>query len=183
MSTSVIHPGTTPQTGRSGRFLGLAAGALAVVITLGFVFAVNQRNASPTAGVERASVAESDRLTGLADYYARRDPANYPAELKRVMAQIEAANRAAHPALNIEKFRMEQAASVGASTQTDGVNAGDVFNLRYPDFVQQLAEDYAAKKAAQQAVLRQRLVHELLEGQSAGSANGEAQNPIQRLAR
>jgi hypothetical protein len=174
------------------------------VITLGFVFAVNQRNAAPTSGVERASVAESDRLTGLADYYAQRDPANYPAELKRVMAQIETANRAAHPAFNIEKFKMEQietanraahpafniekfkmeqAASVGASTQTGGVNAGDVFNLRYPDFVQQLAEDYAAKKAAQQAVLSQRLAHELLEGQGTGSADGEEQNPIQRLAR
>jgi hypothetical protein len=150
------------------------------VITLGFVFAVNQRNAAPTSGVERVSVAESDRLTGLADYYARRDPANYPADLKRVMAQIETANRATHPAFNIEKFKMEQAASVGASPQTGGVNASDVFNLRYPDFVQQLAEDYAAKKATQQAVLRQRLAHELLEGQS---TNGEAQNPIQRLAR
>ena len=183
MSTSVIHPGTTPQVGRSGRFLGLAAVGLAAIIALGFVFAVNQRNESTTSGlVERASVAETERLEGLADYYAGRDAANQPAELKRLMAQIETANRAAHPGFNIEKFRIDQAAAnAGVATQTTEMTASDVFNLRYLDFVQRMAEEHAASKAAQQANLEQRLAHEFVEEQSSGRV--EPSKLIERLAR
>jgi hypothetical protein len=182
MSTSVIHPGTTPKVGRSGRFLGLAAVGLAAVIALGFVFAVNQGNESTTSGlVDRASVAETERLQGLADYYAGRDVANQPAELKRLIAQIEAANQAAHPGFNIEKFRIDRAAAAAVATQTNEVSASDVFNLRYLDFVQQMAEEHAASKAAQQANLEQRLAHEFVEEQSSGRV--EPRNLIERLAR
>jgi hypothetical protein len=108
--------------------------------------------------------------------------ANQPAELKRLIAQIEAANRAAHPGFNIEKFRIDQAAAnASVATQTHEVSASDVFNLRYLDFVQQMAEEHAASKAAQQANLEQRLAHEFVEEQSSGRV--EPRNLIERLAR
>ncbi len=44
MSTSATQPGTTTRAGRSGKGLGIAAAALAIVIAAGFVFAVNQGN-------------------------------------------------------------------------------------------------------------------------------------------
>jgi len=94
MSTSVTRTGTPSRVGGSGRGLGIAATALAVVIAAGFVFAVNQGN-EPTTGVvdarinEPAFQAESDRLTGLAEYWIANDPVNYPSELKRLLAMIE----------------------------------------------------------------------------------------------
>ena len=97
MSTSATHSGTTPRVGRSGRGLGTAAAALAVVIAAGFVFAVNQGNETTVSGVEArmaepAFQAESDRWTGMADHWIRNDPENYPTELKQLLAMIERVN-------------------------------------------------------------------------------------------
>lgn len=118
MSTSVTRSGTTPRVGGSGRGLGIAAAALAVVIAVGFVFTVNQGNEATIAGVDAridqpAFQAESDRLTGLAEYSIRSDPENYPTELKRLLAMIERVNAESHPAFNIEKTKMELAGATG----------------------------------------------------------------------
>ena len=119
MSTSVTRTGTPSRVGGSGRGLGIAATALAVVIAAGFVFAVNQGNEATTGVVdarinEPAFQAESDRLTGLAEYWIANDPVNYPSELKRLLAMIERANAESHPAFNIEKTRMELAGETGS---------------------------------------------------------------------
>ena len=58
MSTSVINPGTTRSAGPSGRFVGLAAAALAAVIALGFVFAANQGNEA-TQSVTESRVSQA----------------------------------------------------------------------------------------------------------------------------
>ncbi|MGA7282754.1 MAG: hypothetical protein WBZ40_13370, partial [Acidimicrobiia bacterium] len=78
MSTSVIHPGTTPQAGRPGRFVGVAAAVLVAATTIGLVFAVNQAN-EPTVSPGSGQPAAQQNS----------------AELNRVLAQIEAANQAA----------------------------------------------------------------------------------------
>jgi hypothetical protein len=62
MSTSATQSGTTTRAGRSGKGLGIAAAALAVVIAAGFVFAINQGNDEVTVSAsERAAQIASDR--------------------------------------------------------------------------------------------------------------------------
>ncbi|MGH8914476.1 MAG: hypothetical protein ACRDZM_08175 [Acidimicrobiia bacterium] len=157
MSTRVIQPGTTPKAGRSGRFLGMAAVGLAVVIAGGFVFAANQRSEDTVSRVEAvlsqpAFQAESQRLQGLADYWIARDPDNYPTELKRLLAMIEKVNAESHPAFNIEKYKLEQAGQIGSSANS-----------------------------APQGVLQQRLAHEFLEEQRT-SGDTRQGNPMEGQA-
>ena len=73
MSTNV---GTTSGSGRSGRFLGMAAAGLAVVIAAGFVFALNSGN-EPTAVPAHPSVAKPF-ATGVLRMVKRHDPAPRP---------------------------------------------------------------------------------------------------------
>ena len=93
MSASATYSGTTTKAGRTGRGLGMAAAALAVVIASGVVFAVNQGNEATVSNVdaqinEPAFQAESDRLTARAEHWVRTDPENYPSELKRIYEMI-----------------------------------------------------------------------------------------------
>ena len=108
MSTSVIHPGTTRSAGPSGRFVGLAAAALAVVIALGFVFAANQGNeATESATVSRVSQAEkaawNSRVDFLTEQYHMR--------------------QASQPTVNIERYRLEKAGLIGAITPSTSPEA------------------------------------------------------------
>ena len=93
MSASATYSGTTTKAGRSGRGLGMAAAALAVVIAAGVVFAVSQGNEATVSNVNAringpAFQAESDRLTATAEHWVRTDPENYPSELKRIYEMI-----------------------------------------------------------------------------------------------
>ncbi len=159
MSTSVIHPGTTPQAGRSGRFIGLAAVALAAVIAVGFVLAANQRNENTVTRVEAvlsqpAFQAESQRLQGLANYWIARDPDNYPTELKQLLALAEKVNVESHPGFNIEKYKLEQAGLTGATVDT-----------------------------TQKGSLEQRLAHEFVEERGSGNGTELLDNPMEGLAK
>jgi hypothetical protein len=117
MSTSATQPGTTTRTGRSGKGLGIAAAALAIVIAAGFVFAINQGNEVTGSGVNELSGpaeiaaarhAERVRLLGAAALAATRpDGAAELARLNELAAQVQAES---HPASNIEKTKMELAA-------------------------------------------------------------------------
>jgi hypothetical protein len=98
MSTSVTRSGTT--TGRSGRGLGFAAAALAVVIAGGFVFALNQGNDATT----------SNASTQAAEIAAQRNAEK--------VEQLEAAHEAAladelrvktQPDFGIENIRYQLA--------------------------------------------------------------------------
>lgn len=99
MSASATYSGTTTKAGRSGRGLGMAAAALAVVIAAGVVFAVNQGNEATVSNVnarinEPAFQAESDRLTGIAESLTGTFAPNYPDELARTNelgAQVQGA--------------------------------------------------------------------------------------------
>lgn len=158
MSTSVIHSGTTPQVGRSGRFLGMAAVALAVVIAGGFVFAANQRNDDSVSRVEAvlsqpAFQAESQRMQGLANYWIARNPDNYPTELKQLLARAEKVKAESHPGFNIEAYKLEQAGLIGAT----------------------------AVDTAQKQHLEQRLAHERLEDLRSGTNTGQG-NPMEGRA-
>ena len=88
MSTSATQPGTTTRAERSGKGLGVAAAALAVVIAAGFVFAINQGN-EPT-------VSNAARPAGSTEL----------ARLNELAAQV---NAESHPAFNIEATKMELA--------------------------------------------------------------------------
>ncbi len=73
MSTSVIHPGTTRSAGPSGRFVGLAAAALAAVIALGFVFSANQGNEATESVTEsRVSQAEKNAWNSRVDFLTQQ---------------------------------------------------------------------------------------------------------------
>jgi uncharacterized protein YdhG (YjbR/CyaY superfamily) len=130
MSTSATQPGTTTRAGRSGKGLGIAAAALAIVIAAGFVFAVNQGNEVTGSGVENeltgpaqiaaARHAERVRLSELAAQAALRpDGAAEINRLNELAAKVKAES---HPAFNIEKTKMELANQVAAANVHPGVN-------------------------------------------------------------
>lgn len=96
MSTSVTGPGTTPQVGRSGRFMGIAAVGLAAVIAIGVTFAVNQGTNVSNSGAETASWQTRTEL--MEKQYARA--------------------LAVHPAFNIEKYKLENGIIGVAPTST-----------------------------------------------------------------
>jgi hypothetical protein len=107
MSTSAAQPGTTTRTGRSGKGLGIAATALAVVIAAGFVFAINQGN----------DVTVSDAQTLAAQHVAVGN-----AELNRLNELAATVEAESHPAFNIEKTKMELASQVAAVNEHPGLN-------------------------------------------------------------
>ena len=78
MSTTVAHPGTTPRSGRSGRMLGIAAAAMAVVLSIGFVVAANQGGDTPVAGVQRAHPQVSDALAARRQWQASLESRELP---------------------------------------------------------------------------------------------------------
>ena len=130
MSTSATQPGTTTRTGRSGKGLGIAAAALAIVIAAGFVFAVNQGNEvtgvqtelSGPAQIAAARHAERVRLSELA---AQARAESHPA-FNIEKTKMELANQVAvvneHPGLNPEKTRMELANQVAVVNEHPGLN-------------------------------------------------------------
>ncbi|HEU4917710.1 MAG TPA: hypothetical protein VFV13_14215 [Acidimicrobiia bacterium] len=113
MSTSATQPGTTTGVGRSGKGLGVAAAALAVVIAAGFVLALNQGDeASVSNASTRAAEIASDRYDEMvrqleAAHQASTRP-NPAAELER-LNDLAFQVRAQHPAFNIEKTKMDLA--------------------------------------------------------------------------
>jgi hypothetical protein len=130
MSTSATQPGTTTRAGRSGKGLGIAAAALAVVIAAGFVFAVNQGNEVTESGVQSelsgpAQIAadrhaEQVRLYELAAQAALRpDPS---AEIDRLNELATKVSAESHPAFNIEKTKMELAGQGAVVNEHPGVN-------------------------------------------------------------
>ena len=117
MSTSATQPGTTTRAGRSGKGLGIAAAALAIVIAAGFVFAVNQGNEVTGSGVNELSGpaeisaarhAERVRLSELAAQAALRPDG--AAEINRLNELAAKVRAESHPAFNIEATKMELAA-------------------------------------------------------------------------
>ena len=114
MSTSATQPGTTTRAGRSGKGLGIAAAALAIVIAAGFVFAVNQGNEvnesvvqSGPAQIAADRHAERVRLLEAAALAATRPAGSAElARLNELAAQVKAES---HPAFNIEATKMEMA--------------------------------------------------------------------------
>ncbi len=128
MSTSATQSGTTTRAGRSGKGLGIAAAALAVVIAAGFVFAANQGNNEVTVSAgERAAQIASDRwdeMIAMNEAAYLRQATNslqgerYLNELNQ-LAVAEKARAESHPGFNIEKTKMELA---GQLTEHPGVN-------------------------------------------------------------
>jgi hypothetical protein len=108
MSTSVIHPGTTRSAGPSGRFVGLAAAALAAVIALGFVFSANQGNEATESVTEsRVSQAEKAAWNSRVDF----------------LTQQYHMRQASQPTVNIERYRLEKAGLIGAITPSTSPEA------------------------------------------------------------
>jgi uncharacterized protein YnzC (UPF0291/DUF896 family) len=125
MSTSATQPGTTTRAGRSGKGLGIAAAALAIVIAAGFVFAVNRGNEVTGSGVNELSGpgeiaaarhAERVRLSDLAAQAALRPDG--AAEINRLNELAAKVRAESHPAFNIEATKMELAAQ--AALRPDG---------------------------------------------------------------
>lgn len=114
MSTSATHSGTTTRAGRSGKGLGIAAAALAVVIAAGFVFSVNQGNEPTVSNAsERAAQIAADRYAEMvrlnelaADVRLSRPGQAELDRLNELAAQVKAES---HPAFNIEATKMEMA--------------------------------------------------------------------------
>jgi len=177
MSTSATQSGTTPRVRGSGRGLGIASAALAVVIAAGFVFAVNQGNEATVSGVEArinepAFQAESDRLTGLAEHWIRTDPENWPSELKRIYEMIAAAEARVYPGTNPEVARMAnsgQLSAVGA-VEYPGAN---------PELTRMANSGQLDVSGA--GNLEQRLAHEFLEDQRSAPGSVEP-NPLEGRA-
>lgn len=127
MSTSATQPGTTTRAGRSGKGLGIAAAALAVVIAAGFVFAVNQGNdvtasdaQTRAAQIADARYEEMVRLNEAAAQAALRpDGAAEINRLNELAAKVEAES---HPAFNIEKTKMELAGQLAPGSEYPGLN-------------------------------------------------------------
>jgi hypothetical protein len=134
MSTSATQSGTTTGAGRSGKGIGFAAAALAVVIAAGFVFALNQGNdatvsdasnraaeiaaqryeekvqqleAAYEASTRPDGAAELERLNDLAVQVRGQGTAS--AELERLNDLALQVKAESHPAFNIEKTKMEMA--------------------------------------------------------------------------
>ena len=127
MSTSATQPGTTTRAGRSGKGLGIAAAALAVVIAAGFVFAVNQGNdatrsavqSEPSGPAQAAAERHADRVAAQAQ--AESHPGFNIEKTKMELAnQVAAVNE--HPGLNIEKTKMELANQVAVISEYPGLN-------------------------------------------------------------
>jgi len=179
MSTSATQSGTTPRVGRSGRGLGIASAALAVVIAAGFVFAVNQGNEATVSGVEArineaAFQAESDRLTGLAENWIRTDPENFPSELKRIYEMIAAAEARVYPGTNPEAARMANSGQLSAGGAVDypGTN---------PELARMANAGQLDLTGAEPSSLDQQLAHEFQEERNT-PPHTEA-NPLERIAR
>ena len=127
MSTSATQPGTTTRAGRSGKGLGIAAAALAVVIAAGFVFAVNQGNEvdesvvqSGPAQIAAERHAERVRLLEAAALAATRpDPS---AEIDRLNELALKVRAESHPGFNIEKTKMDLANQVAVVNEHPGLN-------------------------------------------------------------
>jgi hypothetical protein len=127
MSTSATQPGTTTRAGRSGKGLGIAAAALAVVIAAGFVFAVNQGNEvaesvvqSGPAQIAAERHAERVRLLEAAALAATRpDPS---AEIDRLNELAVKVRAESHPGFNIEKTKMDLASQVAVVNEHPGLN-------------------------------------------------------------
>jgi len=154
MSTNVVRPATTSGSGRPSRFVGFAAGGLAVVIAIGVVFAVNQGN--DVTGAPPAHPIVSDAHRAKAELLAER-----------------AAAAALSPGANIEKYRLEQASSI-VGTQSPGANI-EKYKLEQAGLLG------AALDSAQTEYLEERLAHEFVEDQRSGSGTGQG-NPLEGLA-
>ena len=113
MSTSATQSGTTTRAGRSGKGLGFAAAALAVVIAAGFVFALNQgdevsvSNAS-TSPAQITAQRNAERVELLEAAHQADLRPDGAAELER-LNELALQVRAEHPAFNIEATKMELA--------------------------------------------------------------------------
>ncbi|MGH8950250.1 MAG: hypothetical protein ACRDX9_02385, partial [Acidimicrobiia bacterium] len=70
MSTSVTHPGA--PTGKPGRFVGLAAAGLAVVIAIGVGFTLSQDEPASVSDVQPAHPTVSDDRRPQADFVSER---------------------------------------------------------------------------------------------------------------
>ena len=119
----VLPSRVPPQTGRSGKGLGIAATALAVVIAAGFVFAINQGNevtgSAEPSGPAQAAERHADRVGAQAQ--AESHPGFNIEKTKMELAnQVAAVNE--HPGLNIEKTKMELASQVAAVNEYPGLN-------------------------------------------------------------
>ena len=116
MSTSATQSGTTIGAGRSGKRLGFAAAALAVVIAAGFVFALNQGNDATvsnasTRAAEIAAERYEEKVRQLEAAYQASTRPDGAAELER-LNELALQVRAQHPAFNIEKTKMDLAAQL-----------------------------------------------------------------------
>jgi hypothetical protein len=177
MSTSATQSGTRARVGGSGRGLGIASAALAVVIAAGFVFAVNQGNEATVSAVEArinepAFQAESDRLTGLAEHWIQTNPENWPSELKRIYEMIAVAEARVYPGTNPEVARMANSGQLSAGGAVD-----------YPGANPELTRmaNSGQLDVTEAGNLQQRLAHEFLEEQRSAPRSGEP-NPLQGRA-
>jgi hypothetical protein len=139
MSTSATQSGTTTGAGRSGKGLGFAAAALAVVIAAGFVFALNQGNEAnvtdaSTRAAEIAAQRSEEKVQQLEAAYEASTRPDGAAELERLndlaarltaqgtaSAELDRLNDLAiqvqaqsHPAFNIERSKMGLAGTLDA---------------------------------------------------------------------
>jgi general stress protein YciG len=125
MTTGVTRSGNATQTGRSRRFVGMAAGGLAAVIAVGFVFAVNQGNDATNPVVQPAHPMVSDAHRAKAELLAERELARSTSPGANIekyrLEQAGATGGTQSPGANIEKYRLEQAGATGG-TQSPGAN-------------------------------------------------------------
>ena len=175
MSASATYSGTTTKAGRSGRGLGMAAVALAVVIATGVVFAVNQGNEATVSNVnarinEPAFQAESDRLTAIAESMTATFAPNNPGEL----ARIEGLGAQAQTFVSNNPGEFAQIKGHGAQVQTFAPNnPGELARIEGLGAQVQGVED--------QAAIEQRLAHEFLDEQRTPAPSGE-DNPLKGIA-
>jgi hypothetical protein len=111
MSTSVTQSGTTIRPGRSGRFLGVTAAGLAVVIAIGIVIAVNQGSETTFSGV-RPEIASADfswqrRTEFMEEQYAKALAGAQTASIGATIDGLEFAVQNAERALNITDQQLE----------------------------------------------------------------------------
>jgi hypothetical protein len=125
MTTGVTRSGSAAQTGRSRRFVGMAAGGLAAVIAVGFVFAVNQENDATNTVVQPAHPMVSDAHRAKAELLAEREIARSTSPGANIekyrLEQAGTISRAESPGANIEKYRLEQAGVISRA-ESPGAN-------------------------------------------------------------
>jgi hypothetical protein len=145
MSTSATQSGTTTGAGRSGKGLGFAAAALAVVIAAGFVFALNQGNGATVSDAltpaEIAAVRHAERVQQLEAAYqasTRPDPAAELERLNDLAVQVQAES---HPAFNIERTKMGLAGTLDGPTVVPDADIWEYKQFR--------AEQLAAARAVE----------------------------------